>query len=86
MKRKMGYGSKIMKRPASKKDKPLKKEASSKKGKPLKKRPASNIDPHKTWTSVQCYLPREKLYHRVPGRQHTKEVDCGGPSKVDQRL
>ena len=52
LKRKMGYGSKTMKRPASKKDKPLKKEASSKKGKPLKKRQASNIDPHQTWTHL----------------------------------
>ena len=52
LKRKMGYGSKTMKRPASKKDKPLKKEASSKKGKPLKKRQASNIDPHQTWTNL----------------------------------
>ena len=64
LKRKMGYAGKTMKRPASKKDKPLKKEAASKegkplkkeasckKGKPLKKRPASNIDPHKTWTHL----------------------------------
>ena len=89
LKRKMGYGSKIMKRPASKKDKPLKKDASSKKGKPLKKkaskqhRPSQDMD---KFGCVQCYLPREKLYHRVPGRQHTKEVDCGGPCKVDQKL
>ena len=67
LKRKMGYGSKTMKRPASKKDKPLKKEASSKKGQAFEKkagkqhRPSPDMD---KFECVQCYLPRKKLYHR----------------------